>query len=627
MSRLLTVILVLLVGCGPSGPQPNLERHAAPVSAGHSAPLRSGRGETSTIEPVVAEEVKASLSPTLLLDDLPATGQMTFGEHPQLAASGLGHTPLVQRIEFSLKSDSPHLQCPSGKCLLTIRDSDSAWSFKRDLAHLERSALPQDAAHERFYGVELFGLQPGGDYVVEISIEIDGESRYVLKETLKFKTAAVSPLFPQLRVTQLQPELMEPGWTLMNLIRWEQNQPDRDFGAIIAVDSGGQLRWSYQASHLIFIVRQLPNGNLLYGYGNRTDGLIEIDLSGHVVRQWDAANLGRKVSAGAIPVQVDSIHHDVVAIDSTTFLTLTTGLHEVPSYFDPTYHPRKRIPLANLVADEVLEMSTSGEVLRRYPLIKLLDPRRIGYGSLHNFWDQRGYEHVAGGTFDWSHANSVVHDRLTDGLIVSVRHQDAVIKIDRKSGELVWILGHPNGWRGPPAKKLLKPVGRPQWPYHQHAVEITPQGALLLFDNGNFRAAPFEKQVHASKNRSRVVEFRVDEELMTVEQVWEYAGDRSESFYSTFLGDVDWLPKTGNVLITNGGEIRDAAGERTDHAPGDQQWAEIYEVTYGANPQRIFELTIKAPQDEPQIGWSVYRSQRIPNLFSKVGTQGVVLSD
>jgi len=53
---------------------------------------------------------------------------------------------------------------------------------------------------------------------------------------------------------------------------------------------------------------------------------------------------------------------------------------------------------------------------------------------------------VPGGA-DWTHANGLIHDPSDDSFIVTVRHQDCAIKIDRKSGALTWVLGTPDGWR------------------------------------------------------------------------------------------------------------------------------------------------------------------------------------
>ena len=61
-------------------------------------------------------------------------------------------------------------------------------------------------------------------------------------------------------------------------------------------------------------------------------------------------------------------------------------------------------------------------------------------------------------------------------------------------------------------------------------------------------------------NYSRVIEYEIDEEARTIRQVWAYGEAENERFYTPFLGDVDPLPLTGNVLVTAGGFVVDAEG-------------------------------------------------------------------
>jgi arylsulfate sulfotransferase len=72
-----------------------------------------------------------------------------------------------------------------------------------------------------------------------------------------------------------------------------------------------------------------------------------------------------------------------------------------------------------------------------------------------------------------------------------------------------------------------------------------------LHDNGNFRASPFDgsEPVDDDLNYTRAVEYEIDEDAMTVRQVWEYGGTSSERIYSGSRGDADWMLETGNVLI------------------------------------------------------------------------------
>ena len=138
----------------------------------------------------------------------------------------------------------------------------------------------------------------------------------------------------------------------------------------------------------------------------------------------------------------------------------------------------------------------------------------------------------------------MVYDKSDDSFVVSLRHQDAVIKIDRMSGDLIWILGTPGGWRAPWKERLLTPRDDVQWPYHQHNCEIAADGNLFLFDNGNFRARPFEPKLPATENFSRVVEFAIERQNRSVSQVWSFGGPGPDALYSPIISSAARLPET-----------------------------------------------------------------------------------
>lgn len=87
---------------------------------------------------------------------------------------------------------------------------------------------------------------------------------------------------------------------------------------------------------------------------------------------------------------------------------------------------------------------------------------------------------------DWFHMNAAAYDPRDDSIILSSR-ENFVIKVKYQTGEILWILGDPTKyWYTFPslrAKALdLGPSGL--HPIGQHAVSITSDGLLLLFNNG-----------------------------------------------------------------------------------------------------------------------------------------------
>ena len=411
-----------------------------------------------------------------------------------------------------------------------------------------------------------------------------------------------------------QPDKMEPGYTLL----WVGNRAPGARSYTMLLDHVGDVVWYQELD--AGDIRQLPNGNLFYQFQG---GAAEATLLGEIVRSWHPA--GTTETPLPDSIEVDSpddhpifFHHEVFPTEHGTILTLDRVDRLVQGY--PTSDTDPDAPTADtVVIDEPIvefDMET-GEILHYYSLVDMLDPRRIGFNSVapQPPCPARNPECKA----DWVHDNAIIYDSSDDTYIVSLRHQDAVIKVRRATGELVWILGNHWGWSPEFEPYLLTPVGTPfVWQYHQHAPMLTPEGTLLLFDNGNNRAMPFEidpdtgepvEPIADADNFSRAVEYLIDPATMTVRQIWESKGNAGVDLYSRFISDADWLPETGNVLITFGGI------SFVDHVATNGNAVRIIEVDRNTPATTLFDLSIQATDPESP-GYTVYRSERIADLYS-----------
>ena len=462
------------------------------------------------------------------------------------------------------------------------------------------------------HSVALLGFKPDLAYSVEITV-YDREGNSVQAPSSMVATSPLPAGFPPIVTTVSMPGKMETGYTLFGVR--SRNSGDPNFTVIL--DNMGDVVWYRQRTATD--IRQLPNGNLLYIQNNT--GITESNLLGEDLRYWHPAASPTPPPPGSIIVQSSSIrpilfHHEAYWTTRGTILTSDRIFPIVEDY--PTSETDPEAPTATVpVRDEpVVEFSAAtGEVLGYWRLLDLLDPRRIGYDSV-------GPEGCAPDCpNDWGHVNAVIdapgdpEDPTDDGIIVSLRHQDATIKFSRVTGELMWILGTHENWSTKFLPYLLTPVGPTfEWPYHQHAPVITPQGTLLLFDNGNRRASPFDgvQPLEDQENYSRAVEYAIDEQNMTVQQVWESGGANGEVWYVRFVSDADRLEDTGNTLITFGGI------SFIDHENTGGETVRIVEVDHNVPVQPVFQVEITDP--DPGQGYVVYRSDRISDLYpSSIG--------
>jgi hypothetical protein len=159
-------------------------------------------------------------------------------------------------------------------------------------------------------------------------------------------------------------------------------------------------------------------------------------------------------------------------------------------------------------SDYLVEMTAAGKVVWEWRSWEHLDPEKDGLTALQ---DERS---------EWTHGNGVF-EQPDGNLLVSFRNISTVIRIDRRSGAILWKLGAP-------------PLAG------QHAPNLLSNGNVLLFDNGPHRldeSFPF----------SRVIEVNPAND----EIVWKYQEPRPFNFYSPRISNAQRLPN-GNTLINEG---------------------------------------------------------------------------
>ena len=169
----------------------------------------------------------------------------------------------------------------------------------------------------------------------------------------------------------------------------------------------------------------------------------------------------------------------------------------------------------------LVEMTDEGRVIKQWNLARIIGDYMRSQGDDAAAFVRPG--------FDWFHMNAATYDASDDSLIVSSR-ENFVIKLDYRTGAIRWILGDPaKYWHLFPslrAKSLaieegsLAPIG-------QHAVSITSDGHLMVFNNG-FQSATQPPGAPAGDRRtySAVSAYEIDPMKRTARDVrrFDYGG-------------------------------------------------------------------------------------------------------
>lgn len=505
---------------------------------------------------------------------------------------------------------NPNPNAPLAGILSFTSDRPVVPSLLIDDGEHQQNVTPDDepkTVHETL----VLGLRPGRTHTVTVTLR-DEKGRESVLEPLEIKTPPLPDDFPPLEVLKSNSESMESGITMFCVFRWNnQFEDDPDWGYAIAVDHQGEVVWFLKSDTFLGEPRRMFNGNLTVSAG--IDGrMYEMDMLGNRLQEWHTSGaIVGDLEEGSLAVDTDVFHHDVIQISSENFIGLGLEVREFED-FPVEYPPGTKRASAQVAADVIIEFAPDGSTLRKWSVVDILDPKRLGSGSLNQTFYEKAYENQYDEIpYDITHSNALYYIEEEDALLVSAYQQNVIYKVDMSTGELIWMFGDPFGWKEPWSDKLLQPKGDLTWTSHQHGLEMTPRGTILMYDNGSSRHIPPQKPMPAEEQYSRAVEFRVDEEAGTVEEVWVY-GPEQEHFASPFICDADHLPETGNVLITDGGRFKDPEGNPMNTFGG-HQWARVLEVTY-ENKEKIWELVIY----DPDTRYSVYRAQRFRSLYPKL---------
>ncbi|MGO8720633.1 MAG: aryl-sulfate sulfotransferase [Acidobacteriaceae bacterium] len=360
---------------------------------------------------------------------------------------------------------------------------------------------------------------------------------------------------------------------LWNPALWKIPPPDRRFATIINP------------------IKPLPNGDFVLVIGLASHALLdspdgapppgtpsvlrEINLAGQTVRQLPIAVLNKKLRAtGYTGPTLEILHHDLEVLPNGHWIVIANGTREYTNL--PGYPGVTRV-----IGDVLVELDANLNPVWTWNEFDHLDVRRHPMDFP-----------------DWTHTNAVLYTRDDGNLIVSMRAQHWVIKIDYRNGQgtgkILWRLGEGGDFR------LIHGSAPTDWNYGQHQPAIFGNRDAGVFnlgmmDNGNNRIMPNGK-VCVAKGAphcySTVPIFRIDEQAKTATLIFHDIFPPKQ--YSMWGGGVEPL-LNGDIQI-------DLCFQG--------KASNIYEVTDDASPRTVWHMHVARN--------NVYRAQRLPSLYPGV---------
>jgi hypothetical protein len=272
---------------------------------------------------------------------------------------------------------------------------------------------------------------------------------------------------------------------------------------LMIVNNDGSVVKYKEVSQQPNLFKMEPNGYLSFAYANGAGGFFILDSTLTPIDTFQCGN-GYKGDA-----------HDFLLLPNGHAILFANDAEPV----DMSQIVPGGSPNATVTGIVIQELDASKNVIfqwRSWDYIPITD----------------SYFDLTSQNVDLIHANALAID--TDGnILVSMRHLSSIVKINRATGEVMWIFG---GKQNQFTFLNEHPSNSPTYFSYQHDVSVLPDGNLTLFDNGN----------QHSPNYSRGVEYKLDVQNKTATLVWEYR--HTPDIYASAMGSVQRLPN-GNTII------------------------------------------------------------------------------
>ncbi|MFZ3217855.1 MAG: aryl-sulfate sulfotransferase [Candidatus Acidiferrales bacterium] len=500
--------------------------------------------------------VSASATATVV-----APGQVTATANPQVAQYSIA-PPVVANVSIQFGTDTTY-----GLTTWTQMSAGSGASLGMYVAGMKANTM---------YHMRAALQMPDG------STLLDADHTFT---TGGLPTAEI----PQITVATPNGLTPQSGVEMLDLLDVGKIPP------VTVTDLQGNVIWWYQpggtSTDIVQPVKPLPNGHFLVTFSptssqpltgtplpaGTVDVVREIDLAGNTIREISLATLNTRLAAAGFNYTADDIHHDVAVLPNGHWILIVNSTQQ---FTDITGHPGTN----TILGDALVDLDTNLNPVWLWNTFDHLDVNREPYGFP-----------------DWTHANAVLYSPTDGNLLLSMRHQSWIIKIDyangKGAGDVLWHLGYQGDFT------LAGGSAPNDWFSTQHGPSISTQTTagsfgLAVFDNGDFRQYP-TGETCASLDEPLCPYYSAPQ-VLTID----------ETAMTATLTFLDKLPNFsfygGNTeVLANGNVEYDLCSIPTTPIA-----TAVYEVTPDSPPETVWQLTVNS--------LNAYRAYRMPSLYPGV---------
>lgn len=432
------------------------------------------------------------------------------------------------------------------------------------------------------------GMRASTTYHMRSQTQCSGSTQSMATADTTFETGPLPAVpFPAITVSRPSPSTTSaenPGIELVNIVSLQQPSVMQAF----FMDRDANPIWYYDvgpSGNYPFTMKLLPNGHIVLSIGTPSDSILrEVDLAGNTVREMPIATLGGKTNAAGYDFFPSFYHHDICILPNGHLIVLVQtekDFTDLPGYPGTTH----------VIGDGLVELDDSWNPVWSWNSFDHLDVTR-------HLFDLP----------DWTHSNAVVYQPSDGSLLLSMRHQSWVLKIDYNNGagtgKVLWRLGYHGDFEL--TQNGVLTTDPSLWFSFQHFPSIISQNGsqttMAIWDNGNFRVMDTSENIcgqpPAGLCYSRAAIYQVDESAMVADVLWQ----NLPGLYGIWGGSVNQL-ENGNVEFDLNAPL-----------PSTAFASEIQEVTQTATPQVVWRMDIPNPSN-------AYRAYRVPSLYPGVTWQ------